>query len=172
MSGNPDASSGPAGRPSPGHRPLDDVDRRLMAELIADGRVSVNELAVRANVSRATAYSRFDRLRATGAIEGFTARPDPVALGYDVAALISVDVEQGSWKTIRADLAGLPGVEWVALTSGDSDFVLLVRVPDIAALRDVLLVRLQGMEAVRSTRTIFVLEEEHRPMSAFPFPEV
>lgn len=153
-----------------GQTSLDDVDRRLIAELIADGRVSVNELATRANVSRATAYARFERLRESGAVRGFTTDVDAEALGYGLAVLILVNVEQGRWPTITTELAELPGAEWVGLTSGGFDFALLVRVPDVNALRDVLLVRLQGIEGVRSTQTIFVLNEERRPLSAFPFP--
>jgi DNA-binding Lrp family transcriptional regulator len=156
----------PSERP---HRPLDEIDRRLLAVLSTDGRISVNELAAKANVSRATAYARFDRLREDGVIVGFRAEVDPSALGYSIAALILANVDQGQWRLVLAELANLPGVEYVALTSGGFDFALLVRVPDVAALRDVVLVRLQGMPAVRSTQTIFVLDEERRPLSAVDF---
>jgi uncharacterized protein with GYD domain len=54
----------------------------------------------------------------------------------------------------------LPGVEYLALTSGEFDMVLLVRVPDVAALRDVVLVKLTAMAQIRTTRTIFVLDEQ------------
>jgi DNA-binding Lrp family transcriptional regulator len=145
---------------------LDDVDRRILAELAADGRVSVNELAVRAGVSRATAYARFDKLRESGAIRGFTVDADPGALGYGIAALILVNVEQHSWRAARDELLKLPGLEYVALTSGGFDFVVLVRVPDIDALRDVVLVRLQGLPQIRSTQTIFVLDEQRRNLAA------
>jgi DNA-binding Lrp family transcriptional regulator len=165
------ASSEPVSpvHPSTPRRPLDDIDRRLLAVLGVDGRISVNELATKANVSRATAYARFDRLRADGVITGFRAEVDPAALGYSIAALILVNVDQGQWRVVLDELAKLPGVEYVALTSGGFDFALLVRVPDVAALRDVVLVRLQGMPAVRSTQTIFVLDENRRPLGAIEF---
>ena len=143
---------------------LDDVDRRLLAELVADGRCSVNDLARRANVSRATAYGRFDRLVRSGVIRRFTADVDPEALGYGIAALVLVNVEQGDWPTFREQLAGVPGIEHVALTSGQFDFVVSVRAPDIRALRDVVLYRLAGMRQVRSTQTVFVLDEEHHDL--------
>jgi DNA-binding Lrp family transcriptional regulator len=143
---------------------LDDVDRRLLAELVRDGRCSVNDLAKRANVARATAYARFDRLVRSGVIRRFTADVDPAALGYGIAALVLVNVEQGDWPTFRDQLAGVPGVEHVALTSGQFDFVVSVRAPDIRALRDVVLYRLAGMRQVRSTQTIFVLDEEHHDL--------
>ena len=59
-------------------------------------------------------------------------------------------------------LRELPGFEYLALTSGEFDMVLLVRVPDIAALRDVVLVQLTRMPEIRTTRTIFVLDEQRR----------
>lgn len=147
-----------------GRQPLDDIDRRLLAVLATDGRISVNELANRANVSRATAYSRFDRLQARGVVTGFHAEVDRAAVGITVTALVLVNVEQRAWKNSLEELGALPGVDYVALTSGSFDFVLIVRVPDVGTLRDVLLVRLQGMRQVRSTQTVFVLDERHQPL--------
>lgn len=147
-----------------GRAPLDDIDRRILAVLTTDGRISVNELAGRANVSRATAYSRFDRLQQRGVITGFRAEIDPEAVGITVTALVLVNVEQRAWKNSLTELGKLPGVDYVALTSGAFDFVLVVRVPDVGTLRDVLLVRLQGMRQVRSTQTVFVLDERHQPL--------
>ena len=144
---------------------LDEIDRRLLTELATDGRVSVNELASRANVSRATAYARFDRLQSNGAVKGFQAIIDPGALGYTIAALILLNVEQQHWREVPKKLLSLPGVEYVAFTSGQFDMVLIVRAPDIAALRDVVLVKLHGMPEVKSSETIFILDEARQPLS-------
>lgn len=143
-------------------RALDDADRQIIAELVRDGRVPVNELARRAGVSRATAYARFDRLVKDGVITGFRAEVDPAALGYSITAMILVNVEQGDWAQVREKLVKLPGFEYLAVTSGGFDFVVLVRVQDVASLRDVVLHRLHRIEAVKSTQTVFVLDEDRR----------
>ncbi len=143
---------------------LDDIDRLLVQELVGDGRLSVNALAERANVSRATAYGRFRRLCDSGVIRGFSAVVDPARIGLPITALILVNVEQSKWQAVRDELKALPGLEYLAFTSGGFDMVLLVRVPDVVALRDVVLVRLHGSRHVRSTQTIFVLDED-RPMA-------
>jgi DNA-binding Lrp family transcriptional regulator len=142
--------------------PLDEIDRRILEELVRDGRVAVNELAKRAGVSRATAYARFDRLQRSGVISGFTAVVDPDALGYAITAMILVNVEQGDWSEVREQLVQLPGFEYLAVTSGGFDFLVLVRVSDIASLRDVVLHRLHRITAVKSTQTVFVLDEERK----------
>lgn len=140
---------------------LDATDERIVSLLGADGRLSVNRLADATNVSRATAYHRLERLREEGVITGFRATIDPAKTGLTVTALILVNVAQHHWQAVRDGLLGLPGLDELLITSGEFDMVLLVRVPDISALRDVVLDRLHGMEHVRSTQTIFVLDE-HR----------
>jgi DNA-binding Lrp family transcriptional regulator len=142
---------------------LDDTDRRILQELVIDGRLSVNALAERANVSRATAYGRLNKLIDTGVITGFSAVVDAAKVGLPIAALILVNVEQHNWQKARDELATVPGLEYLAFTSGGFDMVLLVRVPDVVALRDVVLVRLHGSPHVRSTQTIFVLDDNRQP---------
>lgn len=130
-----------------------------MDVLRADGRISVSELATRANVSRANAYQRLARLTADGVIRRFTVDVDHRALGDNITALILVDIDQHAWRAVENEVMALPGVEYVALTTGTFDVVILVRAPDMDTLRDVVLERLQSMPAVRSTQTSFVLEE-------------
>jgi DNA-binding Lrp family transcriptional regulator len=138
---------------------LDAVDRRIIELLTADGRMSVNELATQVHVSRATAYARLERLQADGVITGFTVTVDPNKLGYSVAALVLVNVDQSRWREIRQAVVQLPGLEYLAFTSGGFDLVLLIRLPDISDLRDVVLVRLHDIPGIRSAQTIFVLDE-------------
>jgi DNA-binding Lrp family transcriptional regulator len=143
------------------------VDRSILAELQADGRLSVNELAARVNVARATAYQRLQRLEADRVITRYAAVVDPGRVGLGIAALILVNVAQSDWRDARQRLLDLPGVQYLALTSGGFDFVVLVRVPDVETLRDVVLVRLHGLPEVRSTQTVFVLED-HLPLRVVP----
>ena len=140
-------------------RVLDDIDRRIVDVLRADARLSVSELATRANVSRANAYQRLGRLTAEGVIRRFTVDVDHRALGHTITALILMDIDQHAWRAVENEVMELPGVEYVALTTGTFDVVVLVRAPDMETLRDVVLERLQSMPAVRSTQTSFVLEE-------------
>ncbi|MGH9030754.1 MAG: Lrp/AsnC family transcriptional regulator [Acidimicrobiia bacterium] len=140
-------------------RPLDAIDRRLVAELRRDGRISVTDLSQRVGISRANAYSRFERLRDDGVIEGFGARVDASRLGLTIAALVTVTAEQHRWRELRDEMLAMPEVDYFALTTGEFDMVLLVRAPDVETLRDVVLVRLQNMPEIRATRTILVLDE-------------
>ena len=138
---------------------LDAVDRRMLAELEADGRVSVSTLAERCHISRATAYARLDRLQSSGVILGFTTKVDHQKAGLGVTAIVNVTMEQKSWRHALTAMGALPGVAMVAATTGEADVVLLVRAPDLTALRDVILDGLQNLDEVRSTHSVIVLEE-------------
>jgi DNA-binding Lrp family transcriptional regulator len=149
-------SAPPAGRTAP-H--LDGIDQAMLAELTADARISVRALADRVNISRANAYSRLDRLTREGVITGFTARLDPVLAGLGTNAYVMVTVEQSAWRGVQAGLRDIPYVEHIALVGGDFDVLLLVRTPDNATLRDVVLERIQAVDGVRGTRTWLIFEE-------------
>ena len=138
---------------------IDAIDRSLIALLREDGRLSVNELAVRANVSRANAYQRLARLRERGVIRRFTIDVDHRQLGDPITALVLVDIEQQAWRELSERLVHLPGVDYIGFCTGTADVVLLVRAPDMEHLRDVVLEKLQSMPEVRSTQTSFVLQE-------------
>jgi DNA-binding Lrp family transcriptional regulator len=164
----PDRPTPPRGAPplSDGAAPpIDEVDRRIVDVLLHDGRLSITEVANRVHISRASAYARLARLEKAGVITGYSARVDPAKLGLRLAALITLQVDQNSWRQVRQRLNDIPGVVWQALATGGFDHVLLVRVPDVETLRDVVLDRLHAIAEVRSSQTMFLLDEEGDPLT-------
>lgn len=138
---------------------MDTVDRRLLDVLRADARVSVSDLAGRLGISRASAYSRFNRLRENGTIRGFTVDVDPAALGLGLPAYVHVRIKQNSWKTFRQKAWALEEAVHIALVSGEFDCVLLVRTRDAEHLRSLVLEQIQALPEVVATQTVLVFEE-------------
>ncbi|MEM9204286.1 MAG: Lrp/AsnC family transcriptional regulator [Actinomycetota bacterium] len=145
---------------------LDDIDEKIVALLRVDGRLSVPQLAERVGVSRATAYARFDRLVDSGVIQGFEARVAPAAVGLPVGALITLSAEQVEWADMHDRLTSIDSVQWVGLTAGSSDFVVLVRARSLDDLRDVVLRELLLVPGIRNTETAVLLDESRRPGAA------
>jgi DNA-binding Lrp family transcriptional regulator len=141
------------------NRQIDSVDRALISAVSKDGRISLTDLAEQINVSRSTAHTRLQRLRDENVITGFTAMVDPPAVGLGVAALVFIDIEQHDWRTLRTDLAAIPGVEYLAMCAGRFDLMLIARAETIPALRDVLLEQIQRIPGVRSTESVIILDE-------------
>jgi DNA-binding Lrp family transcriptional regulator len=151
----------PAGQAAPGQtaRSLDEVDRRILDALARDGRASIRALAERLHISRTNAYARVERLLRDGVITGFKAQVAPEPAGLGTSAYISITIEQNTWREVSALLARVRYIEHAALLGGDHDVLALVRAPDNAALRDVVLNQVQGIPGVLSTRTWLVFEE-------------
>ncbi|QFG69799.1 Lrp/AsnC family transcriptional regulator [Ornithinimicrobium pratense] len=138
---------------------LDDTDRQIVALLRADGRLSVRALAEQVHISRASAYTRLERLHRDGVITGYAAQVDPDRLGLATAAYVSVSIQQGSWREVRDALSELPGVERVALVGAEFDMLVQVRAHDNHELREVVLGQIQAIPGVRGTRTWLIFEE-------------
>jgi DNA-binding Lrp family transcriptional regulator len=111
------------------------------------------------HVSRTNAYARVERLVRDGVIAGFTARVAPEAAGLGTSAYIALTIRQNTWREVSAELARVRYVEHVALLSGEHDVLALVRAPDNATLRDVVLDRVQRIAGVLATRSWLVFEE-------------
>ncbi|GAA0448125.1 AsnC family transcriptional regulator [Paractinoplanes deccanensis] len=142
---------------------VDDIDRRILAELSQDGRLSMRTLAERLHISRANAYARVERLRSANVIRGFRADVDPVAAGLGTSAYVTVNLNQAEWRDVADQLRALPGVVHIALVGGEFDVIMLVRAPDNAALGRLVLDEIQGMPGVVNTRTLLVFEEAEPP---------
>jgi DNA-binding Lrp family transcriptional regulator len=150
---------GAEGADRPNHSDLDELDRGVVAALRADGRLSMRALAAQLHISRAGAYNRVQRLERAGVITGYAAVVDPQRYGYGVSAFVYLKVTQHSWKQLRTRVLAIDEVEHASLVSGDTDIVLLVRARDVAALRDLVLTRLQEMPEILSTQTVLIFDE-------------
>lgn len=142
---------------------LDAIDRRIIAELVADSRVSMRALAEKAHISRAHAYVRIERLEDAGIITGFTTRIAHEKAGLGSSAYVALSIRQHSWRGLAASLKALPFVEHFSLLGGDFDVLVLVRAPDNQELRHTVLEELQGLDGVLSTKTWLIFEEGNGP---------
>ena len=149
-------------------RALDAPDRQIMSELVRDARTSIRSLAERVHISRASAYARVNRLVTDGVITGFSARIAHERAGLGTSAYVSLSIEQNSWGEVSAFLGQLPYVEHVSRLGADFDVLVLVRAPDNAALRVLVLDRIQGIPSVRTTRTWLVFDEFEGPGADWP----
>jgi DNA-binding Lrp family transcriptional regulator len=136
---------------------LDDIDRRIVAELLEDGRLSLAELGERVSLSSPAVKRRVDRLRQRGVITGFTAIVDPAALGQRTEAFVEIHcVANMSPIALRETLAGEPEIVAAYTVTGDADALVQVRADDVAHL-EAALERIRTNPGIARTKTIIVL---------------
>ncbi|RLP76400.1 Lrp/AsnC family transcriptional regulator [Mycetocola tolaasinivorans] len=139
---------------------LDDIHIGMVDLLRRNGRLSIAALAEQLGISRSNAYQRYDWLIETGVITGFTATLDFRAAGFGVAALVFVSLEQNQWGAFRERLPTVPELEYFAVTAGAHDGMLLVRAADVAAIHELVAMNLAQWPSIKSTETVFVMDEQ------------
>jgi DNA-binding Lrp family transcriptional regulator len=136
---------------------MDAIDRRIVAELEADGRLTLTELAARVRLTVSPCHRRLRELERSGAIRGYRAIVDPAALGCGFEVLVHVTMDREDAATIsvfEAGLATIPEVRHAERLFGDPDYLVRVATADLAAyqaLRDERLGTLPGVQRMSST---------------------
>ncbi|MQW87605.1 Lrp/AsnC family transcriptional regulator [Sinorhizobium saheli] len=134
---------------------MDDLDRRLIAELRINGRASVPQLAQLLGVARATAQKRLDRLVADGHIKGFTVRlKDDISKDL-IRAFILITVS-GSPRPAVAAIKRLPGVASLSNTNGVWDVIAEIEVATMSELNE-LISTVRATDGVSKSETFIML---------------
>jgi Lrp/AsnC family leucine-responsive transcriptional regulator len=136
---------------------VDDIDRRLLAALLADARTSYADLARQVGLSAPSVHERVRKLEREGVLRGSAAAVDPKAVGLGVSALVGLQQREGVDADEIVDaLEDVPEVEDCWFVAGEEAFVVKVRVADLDDLDRTLRV-LRHVPGVTRTRTTVVL---------------
>jgi Lrp/AsnC family leucine-responsive transcriptional regulator len=140
---------------------LDRIDRKILAELQADGSLSNLELADRVGLSGSPCARRVKALRDAGIIGKTVTRLEPKALGLSLTALIHISMDRHTpdrFEQFEASVANYPEVQECYLITGQSaDYVLKVIVRDMDAYQAFLLNQITRLEGVTGVQSSFVL---------------
>ena len=141
---------------------LDRTDLRILRVLHAEGRLTNADLAVRVNVSPATCHRRTQRLFDEGYITGVRADVAPSAVGLGALVMVGVVLDRSTPESFAAFEGAVMGLREVLdcnLVAGDFDYLLKIRVRDMADFNKLHGQRLIALPGVRQTRTFFVMKE-------------
>jgi DNA-binding Lrp family transcriptional regulator len=136
---------------------MDNLDRQILALLVDDGRRTFDDIAHRVALSAPAVKRRVDKLRARGALHGFTAIVDHAALGDHTEALLELFFAPGTLlEEVASTLARYPEVVEAWSVTGEADAIARVRTRDNADLERVIMA-LQRDGLVQRTRSQVVL---------------
>jgi DNA-binding Lrp family transcriptional regulator len=127
---------------------MDAIDQQILGCLLRDGRATYAEIGAEVGLSAPAAKRRVDRMRASGAIRGFTALVDPAALGWTTEAYVEVYCKGTvSPQELRQSLERVPEVVGACTVSGAADALLHVLASDVRHLE-------RALERVRDERNV------------------
>lgn len=137
--------------------PVDAIDRKILAELQVDGRLTVTELAERVRLSVSPCHRRLRALESSGAISGYRAQLDAPALGLNFEAVVFVTMRAADRDTVQvfeAAVQAVPNIIQAQRLFGDPDYLLRVVAADLSAfqqLYDDVIAALPGVQRLSST---------------------
>lgn len=150
---------------------IDQIDRRILTELAANGRLTVTELAERVGISKTPCHTRMRRLEERGIILGYRAVIDPDRLGLGHVAFVEVkltDTKAAALDAFNAAVRRTPEIEECHMIAGGFDYLLKVRTASIAAYRRVLGEKISGLPHVAHTSTYVAMEVVKDPGATAP----
>ena len=142
------------------NRAIDHLDRKILAELQNDGRMTNQELSEKVGLSPSPCLRRLRQLEADGVIFRYVALVDPVTAGFPVTAFVRVRLDQQDDRHLaafEAAVADFPEVMECYLMTGDADYQLRVVVESLGAFEDFLRQRLTRIAGVAQVTTSFAL---------------
>lgn len=150
---------------------MDAIDRKILAELQLDGRLTITDLAARVQLSVSPCHRRLRDLERSGAIEGYRAVLNREALGLGFEAVVFISMQMADRATIDAfetAVAGIPNVIEAQRLFGDPDFLLRVVSKDLPSFQQLLDDRIASLPGVQRTRSTMVMKHvvRDRPIPA------
>jgi Lrp/AsnC family leucine-responsive transcriptional regulator len=140
---------------------LDAIDRRIVAALQADGRLTNVELAERVGLSPSPCLRRVKRLEREGYIEAYRAMLERTRLGLGLTVFVGVKIEGHADRraeSFQDAVVAMPEVVACHMVSGEADYLIEVVVPDLAHYRRFLLDGLLGLPIVKEVRSMIAIE--------------
>ncbi|RSM68254.1 AsnC family transcriptional regulator [Actinoplanes sp. ATCC 53533] len=148
---------------------MDALDRKILAELQRDGRLTVTDLAERVGLSVSPCHRRLRALEQAGAISGYRAHVDAKSLGLTFEALVFVTMNAADRRTLDAfeqAVAAMPHVQQAQRLFGDPDYLLRIITRDLPAFQEVYDQQLATLPSVQRMRSTLVMKTvvENRPL--------
>ena len=148
---------------------MDAIDRKILAELQQDGRLTLTELAERVRLSLSPCHRRLRALEQSGAISGYHAHLNANALGLTFEALVFVTMRAADRATVDAfeqAAASIPHIRQAQRLFGDPDYLLRVITADLPAFQQIYDERLATLPGVQRLSSTLVMKSvvENRPL--------
>ena len=139
---------------------LDAIDRRILHELQANGRITNVELSKRAKISAPPCLRRVRALEQAGFIRGYHADLDAKTLGYEVMAFAFVGLSsqaEPDLKAFETQVAQWPIVRECYMMSGETDFILKCAARDLSEWQSFVTEKLTAAKNVASVKTALTI---------------
>lgn len=150
---------------------MDEFDKKILAHIQVNGRASYAAIGAAAGLSVSAVNERLKKLEKQGAITGWRAEIDPVAVGCEVLAFVYVMIERPEHEAAFLELVrDEPAIQECHHVTGDWSYLLKVRAASLKSLEDLLVRRIKALPGIPRSQTSIVLSSA-KETAALPISE-
>ncbi|MBK4214722.1 Lrp/AsnC family transcriptional regulator [Paracoccus caeni] len=140
---------------------LDATNRKILAELVANARIPISELARKVGLSKTPVAARIRQMEEMGLITGYRAILSPLKLGLTHVTYMQIrlgDTRQKALEQFNAEVRKIPEVEECYMIAGGFDYLLKVRSRDMAEFRRIMAQQISALPHVSATSSFVAME--------------
>jgi DNA-binding Lrp family transcriptional regulator len=140
---------------------MDAIERKIISELLADGRLTLTELSERIGLSLSSCHRRVKALEESGAIRGYRADIDASRVGLKFTAIVFVTLKNGdraSIKNFEEEIQTIPEITKAQRLFGDPDYLLQVVTWDLESFQELYDRKLSALVGVQRLTSTIVMK--------------
>ncbi len=137
---------------------IDELDIKLLSELINDASISVPKLSKKINVNASVIYSRIKRLVRLGLIRKFTIAINEEALGFNVKALVGVNIDAKRRENVLKHLNDIPEIEDIVEVTGRFDIIIRLHAKTLDDMYSLISNKIGNIDGVQRTETFIEMK--------------
>ena len=141
---------------------MNKLDKKILAHLQAEGRLSVTELAERVGLSVSPCHRRVKVLEDTGVIQGYRAQLNPELVGLNFSAIIFVTLKDGnrdSLHAFEAAIIDIPQIVQAQRLFGDPDYLLQIMTTNLASFQKLYDEKLSAIPSIQRLTSTIVMKD-------------
>jgi Lrp/AsnC family transcriptional regulator for asnA, asnC and gidA len=137
---------------------FDELDMKILSELIKDASISVPKLSKRLNVNASVLYSRIKRLAKRNLVKKFTVVVNESMLGINVRAIVGINRDPKLKDPIHTELMKISEVRSLSEVTGRFDMIVNVSAHTLEELHNVVIARIGKIEGIQNTETFVEMQ--------------
>ncbi|MCT8088354.1 Lrp/AsnC family transcriptional regulator [Acinetobacter sp. C_4_1] len=140
---------------------MDNIDRKILAELQSDGRLSITDLAEKVGLSLSPCHRRLRALEDSGIIKGYCAQLEPSRIGLNFSTIVFVTMKDGDKNTVakfEETILDIPNITQAQRLFGDPDYLLHVVSSDLSTFQKLYDEKLSALPGVKKLTTTMIMK--------------
>ena len=143
---------------------IDDIDRKILSQLMADGAISIPKLSENINANSSVVYSRIKRLLKRKLIERYTIQVNEKELGYGVKSVTGINMNSKLRDNVIDELFKIDGVSEISEVTGRFDIMVTMHTKNLNGMHQIVSEKIGKIDGIIGSESFIEMKRRTKPM--------